>query len=31
MRKAMEIPTWSFFARIQAESDWVLLFGNEKP
>ena len=31
LRKAMEISTWSFFARIQAESDWVLLFGNEKP
>ena len=31
LRKAMEIPTWSYFARIQAEADWILLFGNEKP
>lgn len=31
LRQAMQIETWSFFARIQAEADWVLLFGNEKP
>ncbi len=31
LRQAMKIETWSFFARIQAEADWVLLYGSEKP
>lgn len=31
LRKAMDIETWSFFARVQGEADWLLLFGNEKP
>jgi tetratricopeptide (TPR) repeat protein len=31
LRKAIAVDTWSFFARVQAEADWVALFGNEKP
>ena len=31
LRRAMSIGTWSFFARIQAEADWVQLFGTQKP
>lgn len=31
LRKSMDIQTWSYFARVQAEADWVHLFGNEKP
>lgn len=31
LRRAMQIETWSFFARVQAESDWILLFGDEQP
>ncbi len=31
LRRAMDVETWSFFARIQAEADWVYLFGAEKP
>lgn len=31
LRRAMDIETWSFFARIQAEADWVQLYGSEKP
>jgi tetratricopeptide (TPR) repeat protein len=31
LRRAMQIDTWSFFARVQAEADWILLYGEEKP
>lgn len=31
LRLAMSIDTWSFFARVQAEADWVALFGDEHP
>jgi tetratricopeptide (TPR) repeat protein len=31
LARAVKVDTFSYFARIQAESDWVLLFGNEKP
>jgi tetratricopeptide (TPR) repeat protein len=31
LRRAMQIDTWSFFARVQAEADWILLYGDEKP
>ncbi|MEP6906663.1 MAG: hypothetical protein ABI858_01590 [Pseudoxanthomonas sp.] len=31
LRKSMDIETWSFFARVQAESDWLHLYGQEKP
>ena len=31
LRRAAKISTWSYFARVQAEADWVFLFGNEKP
>lgn len=31
LRRAMQIDTWSFFARVQAEADWVLLYGAEAP
>jgi tetratricopeptide (TPR) repeat protein len=31
LRRAMQIDTWSFFARVQAEADWLLLYGAEKP
>jgi tetratricopeptide (TPR) repeat protein len=31
LRRATKINTWSFFARVQAEADWVYLFGKEKP
>ena len=31
LRRAMQIDTWSFFARVQAEADWLLLYGDEKP
>lgn len=31
LRTAIAVDTWSFFARVQAEADWVALFGNETP
>lgn len=31
LRRAMQIDTWSFFARVQAEADWLLLYGDERP
>lgn len=31
LRIATKVDTWSFFARVQAEADWIALFGNEKP
>lgn len=31
LRRAVQVDTWALFARIQAESDWVYLFGDEKP
>jgi len=31
LRIAIGVETWSFFARIQAEADWIHLFGNERP
>lgn len=29
--RALSVSTWSYFARVQAEADWVYIFGNEKP
>lgn len=31
LARAMSIGTWSFFARVQAEADWVQLWGTQKP
>ncbi|MFC3710975.1 tetratricopeptide repeat protein [Sphingoaurantiacus capsulatus] len=31
LKRAMSVDAWSFFARIQAEADWVALFPGEKP
>ena len=31
LQRSINVDSWSFFARIQAEADWVLLFPNEKP
>lgn len=31
LRRAIKIPTWSFFARVQAEAEWIHLYGAEKP
>ncbi len=31
LRNAMSVGTWSYFARIQAEADWLQVFGPEKP
>lgn len=31
LRNAMSVGTWSYFARIQAEADWVRIFGPERP
>lgn len=31
LKRAQAIDSWSFFARIQAEADWVALFPGEKP
>lgn len=31
LRIAAKVDTWSFFARVQAEADWISLFGSEKP
>lgn len=31
LKRAMNVDAWSFFARIQAEADWVALFPGEKP
>ena len=31
LRRAMQIDTWSFFARVQAEADWIQVYGEEKP
>ncbi|MGN6690035.1 MAG: tetratricopeptide repeat protein [Sphingopyxis sp.] len=31
LKRSINVDSWSFFARIQAEADWVLLFPNEKP
>jgi tetratricopeptide (TPR) repeat protein len=31
LKRAMQIESWSFFARVQAEADWVALFPGEKP
>ncbi len=31
LQRSINVDSWSFFARIQAEADWLLLFPNEKP
>jgi tetratricopeptide (TPR) repeat protein len=31
LRIATQVETWSFFARVQAEADWVALFGPQAP
>lgn len=31
LKRSIAVDSWSFFARIQAEADWLLLFPNEKP
>jgi hypothetical protein len=31
LKRALSVATWSYFARVQAEADWVYLYGNEKP
>ena len=31
LKRSINVESWSFFARIQAEADWLLLFPNEKP
>lgn len=31
LRRAIKVDSWGYFARIQAEADWVLLFGTERP
>lgn len=31
LRRSIDVDSWSFFARIQAEADWLLLFPNEMP
>lgn len=31
LARAMDIDTWAYFPRIQAEVDWVSIFGDEKP
>lgn len=31
LKRSINVDSWSFFARIQAEADWLLLFPNEKP
>lgn len=31
LRRAVKIDSWGYFARIQAEADWIYLFGDERP
>ncbi|PXA99291.1 hypothetical protein DMC47_03985 [Nostoc sp. 3335mG] len=31
LKRSINVDSWSYFARIQAEADWMLLFPNEKP
>lgn len=31
LQRSINVESWSFFARIQAEADWLLLFPNERP
>lgn len=31
LQRSINVDSWSYFARIQAEADWLLLFPNEKP
>ncbi|OBX19245.1 hypothetical protein A9995_09000 [Erythrobacter sp. QSSC1-22B] len=31
LKRAINVDSWSYFARIQAEADWVALFPGEKP
>jgi tetratricopeptide (TPR) repeat protein len=31
LKRSIAVDSWGFFARIQAEADWLLLFPNEKP
>lgn len=31
LQRSINVDSWSFFARIQAEADWLLLFPGEKP
>jgi hypothetical protein len=31
LRRSIKVDSWGYFARIQAEADWVHLFGSERP
>lgn len=31
LRRAVKVDSWGYFARIQAEADWLLLYGPERP
>lgn len=31
LQRSINVDSWGFFARIQAEADWLLLFPNERP
>ena len=31
LQRSIDVDSWGFFARIQAEADWLLLFPNERP
>ena len=31
LQRSINVDSWSYFARIQAEADWLLLFPNERP
>ena len=31
LQRSINVESWSFFARVQAEADWLLLFPNERP
>lgn len=31
LQRSIDVESWGFFARIQAEADWLLLFPNERP
>lgn len=31
LRRAIKVDSWGYFARIQAEADWIHLFGTERP
>lgn len=31
LEKPLQVATWSYFSRIQAEADWIALFGTQRP